>query len=92
MVAVSAKPAPSPAGTKGVDAGAIGELVVQIINTKEAFGGLAGVIAAWLTARATRSVEVTIDGHTLKLSGVRQRDQQAVLQAWLSGQRAAGKP
>lgn len=76
----------SPPGSRGADAAAIGELIV---NLASAAGGLSTVIStviAWLTrgGRTRRQVRLKIGGDALELSVASQADQDRLIEMFLS--------
>ena len=69
-----------PEGAKGVSALA-GALGVRL--GKAALAAVIAKIRAW-ASRAERSVEVTIDGDTIKVTGVTAAQQDQLINVWLS--------
>jgi hypothetical protein len=60
---------PAPAGSKGVDAGALGELLVTMSASGGVFATVVGTVRSWLARRDdAATVKLTIDGDTLELS------------------------
>jgi len=70
----------APNGAKGVGTAA-GALLARIANLN-ALKALLEAVRSWAT-RTGRSVEVSIDGDTLKLSRASREQQDRVIEAWL---------
>jgi hypothetical protein len=73
-----------PEGAKGIGQG-MGCLATQFAN----MDGLKALLAAlhsW-SARSRRSVEISIDGDTLKLTSVTVQQQEEIIDAWLARHR-----
>jgi Effector Associated Constant Component 1 len=76
---------PPPAGARGVELAAVGQLMVTLLGTQ----GLAAVINAvrgWLDRghEAPRSVRVELDGDVLELSGASPEEQDRLVAMFLS--------
>lgn len=65
----------APPGTRAADVLAIGGLLVTLARSTGTLKTLLGVIQSWLHTQPVRSVELQIDGDTLKLSSVSSADQ-----------------
>jgi hypothetical protein len=60
--------ADAPAGAKGVDAAAVGDLLVTMSASGGVFASVVAVVRAWLARRGgADTVKLTIDGDTLEL-------------------------
>ncbi|MFP8903629.1 hypothetical protein [Streptomyces atacamensis] len=84
--AVSAGPAPD--GTRAVDVAEIGGLLVTLAQAPVALHELVTTVRHWLTrgadsGAADRTAELTIDGDTLKVTGVSAETQDRIVDAWL---------
>lgn len=76
---------PAPDGTKAVDAVTAGQLVATLAASGGALATLIGVIQAWLTrTRTVRTVAVEIDGDRLEVVGASSKDQERLIEAWIS--------
>ncbi|WP_162466110.1 hypothetical protein [Streptomyces taklimakanensis] len=84
--AVSAGPAPD--GSRALDVAEIGGLLVTVAQAPVALHELVTAVRHWL-ARSTdfgagdRTAELTIDGDTLKVTGVSAETQDRIVDAWL---------
>ena len=81
----SAGPLPAgevPGGAKGLDGTLIGWLLVQF-GTPEGLHAVMAAVRGW-TSRTRRTVEVSIDGDALKLTGATSRQQEQIIDAWLA--------
>lgn len=83
--AASVGPLPSeavPEWAKGLDGTLIGWLLVQF-GTPDGLRAVLGAVRGW-TSRSGRTVEVSIDGDALKLTGVSSQQQEQIIDAWLA--------
>jgi hypothetical protein len=74
----------APPGTRAADVVLLGSLLVTLAKSPELFKALGGVLQSWLGARPARSVELQIDGDTLKVSGVSSDEQQRLIQVFVN--------
>ena len=72
----------APAGAKGLDGTLIGWLLVQF-GTPDGLRAVLATVRGW-TSRTGRTVEVSIDGDALKVTGVTSRQQEQIIAAWLA--------
>ena len=72
-----------PSGAKGVDAVALGTLVVTLARSPGALAAFAKTIQGWLTSRQTRTVRLELDGDSIELNGVSSRDQERLVELWI---------
>ena len=77
----------APAGAKGLDGTLIGWLLVQF-GTPDGLRAVLATVRGW-TSRTGRTVEVSIDGDALKVTGVTSQQQGVLIDAWLA-RHAAG--
>ncbi|MFI9204311.1 hypothetical protein [Streptomyces sp. NPDC053048] len=84
--AVEAVSGTAPEHSKGLGA-LLGWLAVQV-RTMEALHTVVGALRNW-ARRNDRTVEVSIDGDTLKITGATSEQQERVIGAWLA-RHAAG--
>lgn len=71
----------APERSKGVGAAA-GALLARLVSI-DALKSLLEAVRAWAT-RTGRTVEVSIDGDVLKLTGASREQQERVIEAWLA--------
>jgi hypothetical protein len=69
----------APSGTRAADVVAIGGLLVTLAKSGDTLKLLVGFIQSWLHAQPARSVELQIEGDTLKLSGVSSAEQARLI-------------
>lgn len=72
----------APTGAKGLDGTLIGWLLVQF-GTPDGLRAVLAVVRGW-TSRTGRTVEVSIDGDALKVTGATSRQQEQIIDAWLA--------
>lgn len=72
-----------PSGAKGLEVTVIGSLLVKLISKVD----VAKVVSAlkdWLIRQRLRSIEVTVDGDTLKLTNISSEEQERLVELWVS--------
>jgi hypothetical protein len=74
-------PEKAPEGSKGIGS-ATGTLVARVANL-DALKALVKAVGEW-TARTGRTVEVSVDGDVLKLTGASREQQDRVIEAWIA--------
>ncbi len=74
---------PAPAGARADGVTEVGALLVTLLGTPGLLESTVGVVSDWLRRRIDRSVEITLDGDALKLSGASRAQQDRLIQAWL---------
>src|SRR5919204_2517213 len=91
VAGVGRPPAPGepPAGAKGVDAIALGTLVVTLARSPGALAAVAKTVQGWVAARNDRRVKLELDGDTIELTGVSSRDQERLVELWIGRHAAA---
>jgi hypothetical protein len=72
-----------PSGAKGVDAIALGTLVVTLARSPGALTALAKTVQRWLMAKHDRTVRLELDGDTIELTGASSRDQERLVELWI---------
>lgn len=81
------RPAPggaAPPGSRGIDAAAVGALLVTLTPTVELLRAVLGTVSAWLgRSRTARSVELTVGETTLKLTSASQQEQDRLVDEFL---------
>jgi hypothetical protein len=85
MDAASVGPLPAGAvleGAKGLDGTLIGWLLVQF-GTPDGLRAVLAAVRGW-SSRTGRTVEVSIDGDPLKVTGVTSQQQEKIIDAWLA--------
>jgi len=73
----------APGRAKG-DAMTLGTLLVTALASSGALPSLFGLLESWLTRHSLRSATLEIDGDKLEVKGVSSREQQALIEAWMS--------
>ena len=63
---------PAPPGSRGIDAAALGTLLVAA--GRGAIGPIVQAVQSWVARRATRSVKLTIEDDSLELTNVSAQD------------------
>ncbi|GAA2137379.1 hypothetical protein GCM10009760_17820 [Kitasatospora kazusensis] len=71
----------APAGSKGLGSAA-GALLARLVSF-DVLRAMLTAVHEWAT-RAGRTVELSIDGDVLKLTGASREQQERVIQAWLA--------
>jgi hypothetical protein len=79
---------PAPPGSRGIDAGALGTLLVAAGHV--AIGPIVQAVQSWVTRRATRSVKLTIENDSLELTNVSPEDQRRLIESFLARHAADG--
>jgi hypothetical protein len=72
----------APEGARGVDAVALGTLLVTL--GQGALGIVTSVIGRWAARRAGRSVTLELDGDRIELSGVSEEDQRRLIETFVA--------
>jgi hypothetical protein len=73
---------PLPSGSRAIDMAAAGELVVVIGGQLDALTHILSTIRSWMSrgsGSGPRSVELTLDGKTLRLSSASEEEQQQLI-------------
>jgi len=70
----------APPGTRALDIVVLGGLLVTLSKSPELLKLVTGVVQSWATSRPGRSVELQINGDSLKVTGI-SSDQQRELMA-----------
>jgi len=73
----------APAGAKGMDAVAMGTLLVTMARTPGVVAGLSGLLHDWLSRREGRSVKLELEGETLEANRLSKDEHQALIAAFL---------
>ena len=73
----------APAGAKG-DTITLGALLVTAAASGSLFPGLFDLLKSWLTRHGLRSVTLEIDGDKLEVKGISAKEQQQLIDAWMS--------
>jgi hypothetical protein len=79
---------PAPPGSRGIDAGALGTLLVAA--GRGAIGPVVQAVQSWVARRATRSVKLTIENDSLELTNVSPEDQRRLIESFLARHAADG--
>jgi hypothetical protein len=72
-----------PVGARGVEAFALGALVVRLAGKPEVLAAVARTIGGWLSISRGRRVMMQLDGDVLELAGVSSADQERLVTAWI---------
>ncbi len=75
---------PAPEGAKGIELAELGALVVSLGKATPVLGQVVAVIEAWVARSPNRTVKLTLDGDTLELNGMSERDQRQVVKDWMA--------
>ena len=73
---------PAPPGSRGIDAGALGTLLVAA--GRGALGPIVQAVQSWVARRATRSVKLCIENDSLELTNVSPEDQRRLIESFLA--------
>jgi Effector Associated Constant Component 1 len=79
-----------PPGTRGVEIGIIGTLVVGA--GRAAIGPVVNAISAWVARRSSRTVRITLDGDSLELTNASAEDQRRLIESFVARHAAAAPP
>ncbi len=74
-----------PPGSRGLDAGTIGQIVVAMVGT-QGLAGLISTVMGWLGRghQAPRTIRLELEGDVLELSAATSEDQDRLVQMFLS--------
>jgi hypothetical protein len=72
----------APEGARGVDAVALGTLLVTL--GQGALGIVTSAIGRWVARRGGRSVTLELDGDRIELSGVSEEDQRRLIETFVA--------
>lgn len=72
-----------PQGAKGIELAAIGSLVVKFVGP-EVLKSVVSTVKTWFARQKLGSIEMTLDGDTLKLTGVSTENQERLIELWVS--------
>jgi hypothetical protein len=75
---------PAPDGARGIDLAAVGVLLVNLGKATPVLGQVVEVIQAWANRGPNRTVKLTIDGDTLEINGMSEKDQHVVIKDWMA--------
>ena len=79
---------PPPEGAKGIDGTLAGWLAAQF-GTLDGLRAVVAAVRGW-TSRTGRTVEVSIGGDVLKVTGVTSQQQGEIIDSWLARHASAG--
>jgi hypothetical protein len=77
----------APAGSKGVDAQAVGGLVVGLTGSGSLLHKVIDTVLAWVTRGGQRSVRLELDGDPLEVTGVSAHQQRELISMWIERHR-----
>jgi Effector Associated Constant Component 1 len=72
---------PAPVGSRGIDAGVIGTLMLAA--GRGAIGPIVQAVQSWVARRSSRSVKLTIENDSLELTNVSSEDQRRLIESFL---------
>jgi hypothetical protein len=72
---------PPPEGARAAEVAILGTLLVEV--SKGLVGSVVRFVEEWVRRRRTRSVELTLNGDSIKLSNVSDEDQRRLLETFL---------
>ena len=76
--------APVPDGARGIDAAAVGTLLVALAQSVEALGGIVSLVRTWLGAAPQGcTVELTIGNQTLTVGSATQEQQERLIEEFV---------
>jgi hypothetical protein len=75
---------PAPAGSRGIDAAALGEIVVTLGTAAGGLTALVQTARRWLaTASGVRKIRMELDGDVLEMSGADSEEQKRLINSWI---------
>jgi hypothetical protein len=74
---------PAPEGAKAAELLNIGGLVVILGLQRHVLRAVVDTVVAWLARQQTRSVQLTLDGDTLDVTGLSSSDQTQLITRWV---------
>lgn len=74
---------PAPPGSRGLDVAALSTLLVGAGGG--AIGPVLSAVQSWVARRSSRSVKITIDGDSLKLTNSSREDQRRLVESFPAG-------
>ena len=84
---------PAPPGTRAVDVAAVGVLLVVVKESAQAIAGVVALVKSWLTSGpSSRSVELTVGDHTLKVSGASVDQQDRLIAEFVASLQRTAEP
>jgi hypothetical protein len=75
---------PAPEGSKGLPLVAVGTLLVKLLKSAPVLSSVTATLQSWLSRRPGRSIELTLDGDTLKVTDISAEDQRRLIDAWVA--------
>jgi hypothetical protein len=72
----------APEDTRGVDAGSMGLIVVNLLPVLPALYDIVQSVRAWLAHNPERSAALEIDGDRLEVSGITLEEQRELIRLW----------
>jgi hypothetical protein len=74
---------PPPEWAKGVDAAAAGSLVVGLAGPAGLLAKVVEAVQSWVARVGSRSVRMVLDGDTLEVNGISNREQRDLVKLWI---------
>jgi hypothetical protein len=72
-----------PPGSRAVDVGALGALVVSLADS-QLLTAVVEVVRSWLAGSSRRRIKLELGGDVLELTGVSSREQRRLADEWLA--------
>jgi hypothetical protein len=72
-----------PLGAKGVESTVVGSLLVKLLSKLDV-AKVMSAVKDWLIRQHLHSIEVTVDGDTLKLTNITSEEQERLVELWVS--------
>ncbi|MGH2706701.1 MAG: effector-associated constant component EACC1 [Actinomycetota bacterium] len=79
-----ARSGPTPPGAKGIEAAAMGILLVKLVSSSGLLTAVADVVRSWLSRNPGRSVKLEIDGDRIEVAGISSAEQRRLIGAWIA--------
>ena len=74
---------PAPPGTRGVDLVAAGALIVSLSKSTTLLKMVVDVVQSWAASRPARSVELTVGGNSIKVTGIASDEQRRLIELFI---------
>jgi hypothetical protein len=74
---------PAPPGTRGVDLVAAGALIVSLSRSTTLLKMVVDVVQSWAASRPARSVELTVGGNSIKVTGIASDEQRRLIELFI---------
>ncbi len=74
----------TPPGAKGIEAAAMGILLVKLVSSSGLLTAVADVVRSWLSRNPGRSVRLEIDGDRIEVAGISSAEQRRLIGTWIA--------